>query len=99
MREEGNTHDQFAIGIFKSNLIVGHTPKHLTKALSNCLSLLNCSIAVTVTDKKVNRGGGYGLEIPTMYSVFGPQNAVKWIEKHIAKEFEDVKNKTTRCMK
>ena len=52
-----------------------------------------------VTGKKVNRSGGYGLEIPTMYSVFGLHNAVEWIKKQIAKEFEDVKNKTTHCMK
>ena len=99
MREEGNIHDQFAIGIFQNNVIMGHAPKCISKALSKFLTLPNCSITVTVTGKKVNRGGGYGLEIPTMYTVFGPYNAVEWIKKQIAKEFEDVKNKTTRCMK
>ena len=99
MREEGNIHDQFAIGIFQNNVIMGHAPKCISKALSKFLTLPNCSITVTVTGKKVNRGGGYGLEIPTMYTVFGPYNAVEWIKKQIAKEFEVVKNKTTRCMK
>ena len=62
-------------------------------------SVPNCSITVTVTGNRVNRGAGYGLEIPVTYSIFGPEKAVEWLKRHVAREVEDVYNKTKRCMK
>ena len=33
----------------------------------------------------MNRGAGYGLEIPVQYIFVGAEKAVEWAEKHIKK--------------
>ena len=47
----------------------------------------------------MNRGGGYGLEIPVAYRFNGPEKPVKWLIKKIVavrKEFDcKVSNKLT----
>ena len=79
--EVNNEHDKFAIAIFHSKRIVGHVPKNLSKFFYQFLSLPNCTISCEVTGKSVNRGGGYGLEIPVKYTFLGPNKAIEWIEK------------------
>ena len=32
-----------------------------------------------MTGKRVNRGAGYGLEIPANFHFYGPENAIVWI--------------------
>ena len=81
--EVNNEHDKFAITIFYSKRIVGHVPKNLSKFFYQFLSLPNCTISCEVTGKRVNRGGGYGLEIPVKYTFLGPNKAIEWIEKRV----------------
>ena len=38
------------------------------------------------SDWRVNRGGGYDLEVPCQYSSKGNSLAVKWLSERIAKE-------------
>ena len=33
--------------------------------------------------KKMNRGGGYGLEVPVIYYFTGPEKLVNWIEEKL----------------
>ena len=47
------------------------------------LKVPNTSIKVEVVEKVVNRGGGYGLEIPVANRFNGPEKLVKWLIKKI----------------
>ena len=49
-----------------------------------------------VTEKRVNRGGGYGLEVPCQYSFKGNSLAVKWLSECIAKERKIVEDALAR---
>ena len=51
----------------------GHVPKNLRKIFNIFLTLPNCAIKWKVTGKRLNRGAGYGLEIPVQYIFFGPE--------------------------
>ena len=79
--EVNNKHDKFAIAIFHSKRIVGHVPKNLNKFFYQFLSLPNCTISCEVKCKRVNRGGGCGLEILVKYTFLGPNKAIEWIKK------------------
>ena len=62
------------------------------------LKLAGSHIEVEVTGKYVNRGAGYGLQIPCKYHVNGQEKAVAWVSKKvnlIIKEHEGVAN---RCL-
>ena len=58
----------------------------------------NCTIGCKVTGKCVNRGTGYGLEIPVQYRFIGAENAVEWAEKNIKKVFENMSKKVLKCV-
>ena len=49
-----------------------------------------------MTGKRVNRGGGYGLEVPCQYSFKGNSLAVKWLSECIAKERKIVEDALAR---
>ena len=59
--------------------IVGHVPKNISVWMAMFLKLKNSSIASRVTGGKVNRGDGYGWEIPCEYLVEGDTRAVDWL--------------------
>ena len=58
-----------------------------------------CTIGCKVTGKHVNRGTGYGLEIPLQYRFIGAEKAVKWAEKNIKKVSENINKKVNKCVK
>lgn len=47
--------------------VVGHVPKLMAVWLTKFLKRPTNSGKVVITEKRVNRGGGYGLEIPCEY--------------------------------
>ena len=49
--------------------------------MSNFLRFPNCSIRVTITGKRVNRGVGLELEIPVHYIFYGDERVIAWVEK------------------
>ena len=71
--EVNNEHDKFAVAIFHSKRTVEHVPKNLSKFFYQFLSLPNCTNSCEDTAKRVNRGEGYGLEIPVKYTFFRAQ--------------------------
>ena len=87
---------RFSIAVFHSKRIVEHVPKNLRKFFYQFLSLPNCTISCEV--KRVNRGGGYGLEIPVKYTFLGPNKAIEWIEKRVAEIISEVVMKTEHCL-
>ena len=74
-REPSNEVDKYAVAIIRKDSwenesIVGHVPENISKCCSMFLTIPNTAIEVQVVDKRVNREGGYGLEIPVIYRFF-----------------------------
>ena len=68
--EPGNPCDEHAVAVLNEREIVGHVPYNLA------LMFLRREIKkgfVEVTSGKVNRGAGYGLEVPCICRLYGPK--------------------------
>ena len=66
-REPNNPHDCFCVAVKKDGSIVGHLPFNLAPTVAAFLSRSTNSGVAEVTGSKVNRSGGYGLQIPSKY--------------------------------
>ena len=68
-REPDNVVDRNAVAVVNDGDVVGHVPANLTVIISRFLSReMNNGFAEVVGDK-VNRGAGYGLEIPCVLQI------------------------------
>ena len=79
-KEPENEVDKHAVAVVRINsrneeVVVGHVPM----VISMYLPLPRCTLSVEVTGKRINRGAGYGLEIPAKFHFHGPEN-VRYIE-------------------
>ena len=41
------------------------------------------SVKIEVEDKRLNREGGYGLQIPVKYRFYGQEKIVQWLTKKL----------------
>ena len=64
-----NGKDSHAVAVLNEDVIVGHIPSIVERFLRR---EVNKGFA-EVTSSKVNRGAGYGLEIPCVYRLYGPK--------------------------
>ena len=55
------------------------------------LSLPNHSIRICVKGKIINRGVGYGLEIPAEYIFYGNEKAIQWAKRTLDAVYGNVK--------
>ena len=60
--------------------VVGHIPLRFSKIMS-MLFKISSHMEVELTGKYVNRGAGYGVEIPSKYHVSGPEKAAAWVSE------------------
>jgi hypothetical protein len=66
--------------------VVGHIPKNMAAPyVSKFLKRASNSASVTVKGKRINRGAGYGLEIPCVYTFRGDQFSLTWLRNKIRK--------------
>ena len=73
-REPTNVRDVNAVSLYKEGtIIVGHVPRNLAPRLSAFLRRDVNKAYDEVTGEKLNRGAGYGLEIPCIYRLYGPK--------------------------
>ena len=64
--------DIHAVAVLNKDVIVGHVPYNLAPVVEMFLGRkVNIGFA-KVTGSRVNRGAGYGLEIPYIYRFYGP---------------------------
>ena len=61
--------------------VVGHIPLGIYKCISLFLTLCGSFLETKVTGKRINRGGGYGLEVPRKYRISGQEKPVDWIKR------------------
>ena len=72
-REPGNEQDCNAVTVMYEDRVVGHIPLAISKCISLFLTLPGSFLETKVTGKRINRGGGYGLEVPCKYRISGQE--------------------------
>ena len=72
-REPNNDKDRHAVAVLNNDVVVGHVPYNLAPRFSQYLRREVNKAFAEVTGEKVNRGAGYGLEIPCVYRLHGPK--------------------------
>ena len=73
-RELTNPKDKFSVALMKGSTVVGHIPYNIAPAVSHFL--IN-KATVEVTGAAVNRGAGYGMEIPCKYRFYGTNDYIE----------------------
>ena len=87
-REPTNEVDKHAVAIMCSDSlvkesVVGHIPHNISKFSSMFLTIPSTAIEVEVLGKRVNRGSGYGLEIPVKYGYYSQEKLIQWLAKKL----------------
>ena len=82
-REPSNVKDSYAVAIVKDGDVVGHVPYNISAIASHFLCRECNKAFAEVTGNEVNRGGGYGLEVPCKYRFYGPEVYVKKMKEII----------------
>ena len=80
-REPDNVADRNAVAVFKEGQVVGHVPYNLAPSFSLFLKRDVNKAFAKVIGEKVNRGAGYGLEIPCEYHLYGPKPYIDKMKK------------------
>lgn len=82
-RDPTNSHDVHAVAVYLEDQVVGHVPYNLAPKVSAFLRRdVNKGFA-EVTGVRVNRGAGYGLEVPCTYRLYGPKAYVDKMNEFI----------------
>ena len=72
-RETTNIKDKLAVAVMNQSTVVGHVPYNTAPAVSHFLKRSTNKATVRVTGAAVNRGAGYGMEIPCKYIFYGAE--------------------------
>ena len=70
--------------------VIGHVPALMATWLSKFLKRPTNCAKVIIKGKRVNRGGGYGLEVPCKYIFEGDSFSCSWLQAKLIKEEFDV---------
>ena len=67
MREPLNEKDKNAVAVMRDDKVVGHVPLSYSSCVRWFLEISSSTVTGAVAGKRVNRGGGYGPEVPCQY--------------------------------
>ena len=93
--EDGNDYDKNTVAVIIDRKTGRHFPKNLSKTFKRFLTLPNCTIKCTVIEKCVNRGAGYGLEIPVKFKFLGQAKAIQWAGNAVKKVIQNIDQSKT----
>ena len=71
----------------------------LSEVFKKFLQLPGSKVTFTIQGRRVNRGAGYGLEIPVRASLSGHAKAVAWAKQKITSIFQEHDARVQRCNK
>ena len=101
--EEKNEEDEFAIGVYRNDsqkeTLVGHMPRNISKFVYKFLSFPNSKFSCKAKGKRLNRGTGYGFEIPVIYTFNGHEKAIERIKSKIQEELKLEQSVKNCCLK
>lgn len=72
-KEPSNPKDRFAVAVYSEYGVVGHVPCSLAPTLFRFLQRECNRASARIVGPRVNRGGGFGLEVPCVYILNGPK--------------------------
>ena len=80
-RESDNHVDEAAVAVVRDDgIVVGHVPANLAPIVFHFLSQDGNTALAEITGNKVNRGAGYGLEVPCVYRFCGLQRFIERLQ-------------------
>ena len=97
-REPGNEQDCNAVAVMYEDRVVGHIPLAISKCISLFLTLPESCIETKVTGKRINRGAGYGLEVPCKYRISWREKAVDWIRRKATTSLQEHSLAVDKCL-
>ena len=62
------------------------------------LTLAGKFLEAKVTGKRINRWGGYGLEVPCKYRISGQEKAVDWIKRKATTFLQEHSLAVNKCL-
>ena len=71
--------------------VIGHVPKLMAIWVTKFLKRASNSGKAVIRGKRVNRGGSYGLEIPSKFHFTGDEFSINWLKEKLEKEGFDAK--------
>ena len=74
-------------------------PRNISTFVCKFLKLPNSKISCKVKGKRLNRGAGYGLEIPLIYTFNGHEKAIEWTKSKIQEDIKLEQCMENRCLK
>ena len=74
-------------------------PRNMSKFVYKFLELPNSKSSCKVKGKRLNRGAGYGLEIPVIYTFNRHEKAIEWIKSKIQEDKKLEQSMKNRCLK
>lgn len=83
-REPNNRVDEAAVAVVRDGVVVGHVPTNLASIVFHFLSRDGNTAFAEIAGNKVNRGAGYGLEVPCVYKFYGIQRFIERLETLVA---------------
>ena len=96
--EHGNEQGCNAVAVMYKDRVVGHIPLAISKCISLFLTLPGSFLETKVTGKRINRGGGYGLEAPCKYRIPGQEKAVDWIKRKATTFLQEHSVAVNKCL-
>ena len=98
-REARNEQDCNAVAVMYKDRVVDHIPLAISKCISLFLTLPGSFLETEVTGKRINRGGGYGLEVPCKYRISGQEKAVDWIKRKATTFLQEHSLAVNECLR
>ena len=77
---------------------MGHILLAISKYISLFLTLPGSFLETKVTGKRINRRGGYGLEVPCKYRISGQEKAVDWIKRKAITFLQEHSLAVNKCL-
>ena len=74
-------------------------PRNISKFPYKFLKLPNSKLSCKAKGKSLNRGAGYGSEIPVIYMFNGHEKAIEWIKSKIQEDIKLLRSMKNRCLK
>ena len=74
-------------------------PRNISKFVNKFLKLPNSKLSCKVKGKRLNRGAGYGFEIPVIYTFNGNEKVIEWTKSKIQENIKLEQSIKNHCLK
>ena len=97
-RESGHEQNCNAVAAMYEDRVLGHIPSAISKCFSLFLTLPGSFLETKVAGKRINRGGGCGLEVPCKYRISRQEKAADWIKRKATTFLQEHSLAVNKCL-